>query len=216
MLASCEAGPETGTPAAQNNSSVASQTGTPSSTAINAQLQVNQPAAGTMQTRLTQQLPIVRSQADLAAYQGAVQLKDVSYCDKIAIETIKKECQTAVADEIALADAIAKLDPTLCSKLSTQDQQEACKTQVEVITTEKKQSESQQANQNEIVNQYETITKAGDYTKCKTINDTSYSMTCELTILTNMALIAKDPSICDKASSQAVTDECKKRVGGVQ
>lgn len=71
------------------------------------------------------------SVADQAAYNSAMQTKDTAFCDKIQDQEYKKQCSLALTATSTLQEAVAKLDVTLCAKLTLKDDQDYCRTQVE-------------------------------------------------------------------------------------
>ena len=153
--------------------------------------------------------PLIQySQADMAAFQGAMQLKDSTFCDKIKDEVYKKNCKATLQDTQANNDAQTKMDPTLCAKLSTPDFQEACKTNIEVAqkrSQQQMQANEVQTNDNQIITD---ANKTGDLAKCKTIKEENIANTCEANILVQKAEKAKDKSVCNQASSEVIKKFC--------
>jgi len=149
------------------------------------------------------------TEADQAAYGGAMQLKDVTYCDKIKDEAYKQQCKTELADNATLAAALEKLDPALCDKMSTDDKKEACKIQVDVA---KKKVENQQQKQQEIENISAAATEiiqTGDYAKCRELADPNFTRTCEVNILSKQAIESGDVKICGKVSDEQGKNICQ-------
>lgn len=178
----------------------------------------NQPASqSSTQTQAVTQaaLPVQHSETDTAAYQGALTLKDASYCDKISDQQYKQQCQTELSDNAAMAAALSKSDQSECAKLSTKDKQDACKIQVEVALKGQQQSQETQAKLDSIVANLNTIVASGDYTKCKTLDSATFQDNCEYNILVNKALEAKDPTICDKIANKNSIVACKDAVNAV-
>ena len=206
VLAACEGGtvPTAQIPAAQTPATPGiQQTGnlqiTETQQPGTTQAQTQQPAAPA---------PVAASQADIAAYNGAMQLKDVTFCDKMKDETYKKICKTDVTDQIALDEALNKVDATLCVKLSTKDGQEACKIQVEAANKEAQvKIEQQKITETQESMAIQTVS-SGDISKCKQL-EAVYVANCELNILLNEAYKANDPKICEQASDSATVEKCK-------
>lgn len=160
-------------------------------------------------TQAIQPLPPPRTEADMAAYNGAMELKDISYCEKIKDETYKTECKTTLSDQLALSSALEKTDATLCAKLSTADKQEACRTNI-AVRIQAQSQETQFLNSiAESNKKAQEITDSGDYTKCKELPDPNAVSDCEYNILVNKALADKDISWCTKISSKDTIETCK-------
>ncbi|MFA5829499.1 MAG: hypothetical protein WC843_03320 [Candidatus Gracilibacteria bacterium] len=146
------------------------------------------------------------SAADTAAFNGAVQLKDAKFCDKVIDATYQKACQTAVADVIAMDEALNKLDESICAKIFSKDQQNACKISVEVGLKDKENA----LLRNKEIEKENQIIGSGDYTACaKQLTDKILISTCELNILENKAIQTKDSSLCDKISLPEDQVRCK-------
>lgn len=159
------------------------------------------PVTGTTQGALNQE-----SAADNAAFQGAVNLKDASFCNKITNKDYQQNCKTAVADSILLAEANNKLDENVCLKISSKEQQDLCKIQIAVGLEEKAKAELAE-KENEKRNQ---IVQAGDYTACaKNLTDKTGISACELNILAAKAFETKEISWCDKISLPQDQQRCK-------
>jgi len=148
------------------------------------------------------------SEADIAAYNGAISLEDKSFCDKIKDEDYKKQCKADLNDKTVQIEAIKNKDESKCPELSTKDLQEACKIQVDIenkkeekIKKLKEQDKIDSAHINEIV-------KLGDYTKCNELSLDNYKKDCQYNILVNKAIKEQDQAWCDKATIASVRESC--------
>jgi hypothetical protein len=154
----------------------------------------------------------VISQADKAAYDGAMKLNDPAFCDKITDETFKTSCKTALLDQKAQNEALTKMNATLCAKLSTKDAQEACKIQVEVA----KASETQQIEKDIQFEKDQTlineIIAANSYDKCNQIINKTFLETCNNLAIFHEAKTSKDKTICDKLLDKGKIPLCKEAV----
>jgi len=148
------------------------------------------------------------SEADLAAYQGALQLLDESFCDKITQDIAKQECKTQVTDQKTLNAALAAVDASQCEKMSTDDKKEACRTQVEVITAKQTEKDEFEKEKKENQDKVGEIINSEDYTRCSELTIDNLKADCELTILVNKVIKDKDISWCDKASAEN-QEQCK-------
>ncbi len=146
------------------------------------------------------------SATDKAAFDGAVQLKDEEFCNKIIDKNYKMECVTKLQDLQYLSEAISKLDSQICSKISNLDQQNACKISVEVG---QKEAEKSQAFSSE-VEKGNQIVAGGDYSQCaKQLTNKTLISSCELNILSAKALETKDATLCNKISLPQDQVRCK-------
>ena len=155
-----------------------------------------------------QQPAATNSATNTAASNAALQLNDPKFCDKISDETAKKQCMTDLSDQSTSSQAHQKMDASLCDKLSTKDKQGACKIEVEVLL--KKQQEKDAFNAQLASNKklMESISKNDDYTKCKNLSGENPIRDCEVNILSDKAIKAKDESWCDKASTESAKTIC--------
>lgn len=148
------------------------------------------------------------SLADQTAYEGALRLNDVTYCDKIEVETVKSQCKIDLSDAATLKSATEKNDASLCKNISTEDKQKACQVSIEIS-----QQELSEKNQREEAtkSEYDLLNKtvaAGDYTQCAAFKDQNFISACEENILTNKALSSKDASWCEKIDNKEAKERC--------
>jgi len=139
-----------------------------------------------------------------------MKLNDASFCDKISDDEYKKECRTNLADQQAIDDALIKMDPIICDQLSTADKKESCKVQVEVAKKEAQIKQETAAKEAKLVDLKNEIQQAGDVSRCKELVDSNQIAACELNLLVNSAIKAKDTSICKQASTEATVKACEK------
>jgi hypothetical protein len=156
--------------------------------------------------------PSKYSLADTTAYQGALQLKDPTFCNNITEEAYKNACKAEVADQTRFESAIKALDKNLCSQVANKDKQAACKIQIDILL-KNKENQTKQIEQNDaLYKQFNDIVKSGDVAACKQLKDENLFKSCEFNILANKALTAKDESFCLKISDPAGQTECKNQV----
>jgi len=123
LLAACA---DTGT----TSHPIVSPTTNPQSGQMQNEQQLNQNTSLNILSTSQEQPQI--SETDQVAYNGALQLQDLTYCEKITSEDLKKQCVTNVNNKINEDEAIRKLDPTLCDKLEGDDAKSACKLQIDI------------------------------------------------------------------------------------
>ena len=170
-----------------------------------------QSAPATEQATLTQNADATKSYsaADQAAYEGAQRLKDSSFCDKISDESYKKTCKNTIVDQMVLEEATTKMDTGLCAKLSSADQQKACTIRIQVLLKEQENSKKQEEERKNAGTLRDQLVKAGDYKRCQELKIEGYVNECEIVILSQKAIAAKDISWCDKTKTKNNQEQCK-------
>jgi hypothetical protein len=153
--------------------------------------------------------PKTLSAADQAAYSGAMQLKDATYCDKISDADYKTTCKTDLADATASNEALTKSDASLCDKLSTKDLQDACKIQVEVSQKAQQDSVTEQKQWGEQLSIYNDMLSKKDFTSCDKLTNPTLQKGCRESGLIAEALAAKDIKICDKGINETEQYDCR-------
>jgi hypothetical protein len=170
----------------------------------------NQTAAATAKpTEATPPPALTASQADLAAYNGAMKLDDQSYCEKIADEDYRGQCVSDLSNRLLLKTALENKDAALCEKMSNTDQQQACRTQVEV----KLQSKEMEQQKLEAISVQESAMKAAldssDLSACTKLDNQNARTDCELNILINLAQSSQSAEPCSRASSEGLRQACE-------
>ncbi len=145
------------------------------------------------------------SEADRAAYTGALQLMDEAYCSRIEDGDFKTMCITEISDKKFLEQAVEAMDAAMCEKLSTDDKSAACVIKVDVKKTEQQQEEERLRKDTEQEALAQSIVNAGDHTRCRELADPNQQEACEMNILLNKAFAENDITYCDTMS----TDEGK-------
>lgn len=173
-------------------------------------------AATTQPQTVTPSSNLTQNPADSAAYEGAISLKDASFCDKISDQKYMQDCKDEIADQKIVDEAFAKLDASLCEKLSQNktkfdfsSKRDACKIKIEVEQKRISQQQEQESTIEKTQNLKDQIIAGGDYTRCKELTDKNFSATCELQILSNKALQTNDKSWCSKASTEETKKQCE-------
>ncbi len=174
-----------------------------------AQIQTQSPQTQQTPTEMpAQQAEIPASEADIAAYSGAMQLMDETYCDKIADTAYKATCKTELADTKNLNEALTSIDAALCDKLSTEDKKEACKISVQVQLDEQKQQEERLEKDAEQQILSQSIVDSKDHTRCNELEDGNQREACEMNIILNRAFAENDIAICDLMSTEEGKSSC--------
>ena len=149
------------------------------------------------------------SEADMAAYSGALKTGDPTFCDKIQDQDGKDKCKTAVSDNKVLEEAIKNIDASLCSNLSTEDKQEACKIEIEVSVKENEKNAEDLAEIEKNSDLFSSITENDDKTNCAQLKDPNLIETCEIKILTNKAIKSGTLDACDESSTEKIKQACQ-------
>jgi hypothetical protein len=178
----------------------------PATTAITSQMQ---PATVSVNVVTEQQTVETVTEADKAAYQAAMRLNDIKYCDQIKDENYKKLCQDDFNNLLILGDALSKLDAAICEKISTTDKRQSCKTQVEMLTKEKETDKKNREETAKNQDLMDTLTASGEYGRCTELQNQNSVRDCEYNILVNKAIQEKEISWCDKASLAEVKVLCR-------
>ena len=155
------------------------------------------------------------SLGDQAAYEGALQLKDEAFCDKISSEEMRGRCKDDLSNGRILEEAITKADRSLCEKMSNKEYQDACEIKVELAKKEKAMKEENEKNTKAMQDQYNKIIAEGNLEQCDTLTDNNFKLSCKSTVLTNKALKNKDKSLCEKIEQKELQEDCKRFVDGV-
>lgn len=150
-----------------------------------------------------------QSEADTAAFNGAQQLKDPTFCDKIKDEEYMKVCKTTLSDELTMSDAVNKMDIALCDKLSTEDMKSACAIQIEVLKKNEQTIAEVEDREEQVTELKNDIQQAGDVKRCAELEDANQIAVCELNLLVNKATTSKDVTICKQASTDATVKACE-------
>ena len=201
MLVLTACATETGTPTTQPQGSqpTATSTGT-----LNVQTG-EQPAVTS-----TAPVPAVtHSEADVAAYNGALQLNDATFCDKIKEAGLANGCKIDVSDAIALSDALTRTDATLCDKLSNADKIAACKIQLEAHNKAAELKQAKVAEKNEQVALYNSIFDSGKWEDCGKLTDPFFADTCVNNGILVEAVTKKDITVCNKIKDKQAVTACQ-------
>ena len=121
-------------------------------------------------------LPPVTNEADLAAYESAKSLRDLSFCEKVSDPEIKKKCNTDVYDLTFQFDAISLNDEKLCDKLSTADLQEACRIKLEAA---RKFAERSAMPTDQEMNILRDAIASGDIAQCEKVKNPDQRNACK-------------------------------------
>ena len=152
------------------------------------------------------------SPADQTAYAGAMNLKDLSLCQKIQDEQYKNQCTSALKDEKILEQALTTKDKTVCDQISTDAQKQNCVMQITVLEeAQTKQAQSQQQIDADSKLEVEII-KSGDYTRCSQITTYGSEFECEVNILAQKAITTKDKTWCQKGSTDEIKSACEQQI----
>lgn len=175
---------------------------TPVTTSTGTTTTTSAPTSGTITTPVSS--TSTASPVDQVAYNGALQLKDKSYCDKISDSALKQQCLDQFNQPAVSAPVVVD-----CATMSDSQQKEACllKQQIDAQVVQKEIDK-----QTEIDSQYaleKQIVATGEVSKCKTLTLPDRVYDCEMNLLIPKAIAAKDLKICQQASTPEITKSCE-------
>lgn len=150
--------------------------------------------------------------ADQTAFDGALQLQDENFCNKIENGELKNKCKEEVRDLISFDKALTAQDKNLCKQVINQDKQKACETSIEIGVEMEKKQKKEIEESNARFEQFKQIVSGNDVEKCKTLADVSFKASCEYNLVVNKAIDSKDAKMCDAISSEELKQDCKNTV----
>jgi hypothetical protein len=149
------------------------------------------------------------SMADTTALAGAIEQQDESLCGKITDQPTQKNCKLQIENTSIVNEALKAMDPTLCDKITIKETADDCRMKIEVAKSAAvKKQEEEKALAADLASRDE-IVKSGNIADCKNLKEENNRTDCELNILANKAMQAKDPSICDQGSTDTIKKTCR-------
>lgn len=91
---------------------------------------------------------------DMKLYNGAIQLKDDSFCQKITSNDLKEKCVKDIADNKIIAEAVAKMDSSICEQLQGA-KVDLCKMEIALASKSEDDFREATAEESEIMRQAE-------------------------------------------------------------
>jgi len=202
-LSACEAAPDTSEDASkptQTSETTADQPSGIQLTDSSAQEGDTTKVPGTVQL----------SDSDVTAYNGAMELNDASFCDRITDQAYKDLCKNDLSDKAIIIEAVKKKDISICQGLSSNDQVQVCEIKVD-LEVKSQEIAQQKAKMNEATMVLsDEIVEKGELARCAELGE-DYIASCEIDILLNKAFAEKNPNTCDQASSPETVAMCKDR-----
>ncbi len=169
-----------------------------------------QPPITTQQQAATPENTQDTELADQVAFDGARQLRDVTFCQKIVNAELKQSCVTLLNDTATQQAAVDSMNPTLCDKLSTKALQNGCRMRLEV---EGKNSEIQNKFAEE-TKLWDAMNEKKDFSKCESLTYEPYKKDCIFVRTRNDAIAKKNPIICKELKDGDSISECEKQYFG--
>ena len=146
------------------------------------------------------------SLTDLALYDSAFELMDVTFCNKIVDPALRKTCQNGIHNQLVVEKAIGILDESICNESSSADATEACKIRVQIqfsLALKKQQFQAEVEGGNNIIATRKVTDCAAN------LKDPSVIQSCELTIIVSEAVKMENISLCDQASTEVTRKICR-------
>ncbi|MBU1152211.1 hypothetical protein KJ632_05310 [Patescibacteria group bacterium] len=161
----------------------------------------------------TSQEDLLQSSSDTSLdnrlFKEASQESNAEKCDQILDESEKKECKKVVEANDLSAQAIAKMDKSICDDIELERYKEACK-----IDVEKKLQQAEQRVR--IADIMQEAVDSKDPNLCDTIPDENQKYSCRFNILANMAIEEGNPSLCEQIGEQGYTTSCIEVVSQIE
>lgn len=146
------------------------------------------------------------SESDRVAYFGAMDLKDKTYCDKIANQELKNTCHSELDGFQLTQKAIQDLDAKGCEQITSEDKRKACNISVEIAVQKSKASEEAKAD----ITKSDEILMSGDFQRCsQELKSAEMVNYCEYNIIVNQALEAKDVEKCKEIKDEKYRTLCE-------
>lgn len=118
------------------------------------------------------------SDDDITLYEGATQLGDTSYCEKIKNSNLREECSESILVQDTVAEAIEMEDIKLCDKLN-ETKAEVCKVQVEIL---KKNAENFRDSTPAELDIMKAAVEAGDIEVCNQLQSERKKENCQTNV----------------------------------
>lgn len=145
---------------------------------------------------------------DERIFADATQQSKAEYCLDINDDSLKGECVEVVSALDKTNAALQTGQEDLCNEISLDRYKEDCLKRLnENKNYEAIEAQKDAAKQKERDRMHEIIAQK-DLNACKNLND-AYAYQCESTIYLNMAVAAKDPSICSKIGEEVDRQACR-------
>ncbi len=142
---------------------------------------------------------------DQQFYDQGVKTTDFSQCNQILDKAMKEECARIVNAGKITAEAVTKVDITLCKKIDLERYRMACESQVQPVLDAKTSNE----NRTQIEKQaYEQK----NYKICDQIKDENQKVSCKYNVVSDLVISKKDPSLCNVIGPKDIIDKCKSLV----
>lgn len=118
------------------------------------------------------------SNDDIALYEGAIQLGDASYCEKIQNSKLREECSERILVQDTVSEAIKMEDIKLCDKLN-EAKAEVCKVQVEIL---KKNAENFRDSTLPELDIMQAAVESGDIEVCNQLQSERKKENCQTNV----------------------------------
>src|SRR3989338_10099948 len=135
-------------------------------------------------------------------FQEATSSNNLAKCDEIDAAAKKEECKTVVNSFLLTAEALEKLDASLCKDITEDRYRENCEISVsskieEIEEYEKAVKEVENKDKERLAIETEAVEK-GDPKICESITDENQMYSCKYNIIVNKAITQNDASLCDE------------------
>lgn len=146
-------------------------------------------------------------------FQEATSANDLAKCDKIADGAKKDDCKMVVQSFLTTAEAVAKLDASLCKDITDQRYKKNCEDRVNETIADKgeyeKKLEDAKKLEEEVLAIESKAIQNGDADICNAIQDENQKYSCRYNVITNIAISEANPSLCDDIGESDRITRCK-------
>lgn len=146
-------------------------------------------------------------------FQEATTANDLAKCDEIADSSKKEDCKMVVNSFLITADAVAKLDVSLCKGIEDKRYKENCEDEVEAKVNEKneyleKLEKNKELEEERLKIESEAQSK-NDPNICDQLTNENAKLSCKYNIIANQAIQNNNPSLCETLEEESFVTECK-------
>lgn len=139
---------------------------------------------------------------DQKFYDQGVKTNDFSQCNQILDKAMKDECARIVNAGKITAEAVTKVDITLCKKIDLERYATACEAQVQPLIDAKISNDNRMQIEKQAYDQK-------NYKLCDQIKDENQKVSCKYNIISDLVISKKDPSLCNAIGPKDIVDKCK-------
>ena len=155
-----------------------------------------------------------RSPFDEEALFVAVKKNDSKYCEKIATEELKKDCEQKINDQKIYYQALEQKSEKKCQEIQTQQLKDLCTEQLKDEKDEMKKEQALREKEDAEIKKEAQIEVSGNIKDCDTLTQSYLKAQCQLNIATSLAAEKGDSKYCQQIEEKSLRKACEKAVKG--